>query len=680
MKSYQDNLNIIEEQIPTTPFKASLKNLIRESYQSFSQIMECNEDSVEGQKRVLILAGQLRKKIDSFCAINQENQEEAHEQKDNHVEVIKLRSLLRNEKKKKKRFQFFCVLLLISLSISGGLTSYLTSVKPDDSRSSSLVDQFSQLQTQLSFDAQITRFQLFGNQQSRSDQEESRFLLNKMHTLLANHTINFDEYKQKVKNCSGMDTLLNGFYRDKITPLLTKIQGDLDEIRKQMVQHSGEHHQKGINASLDSLSSEIQRMVQSSKSEKNQSSAMNTGRVEEKIQSLSEKVNHTFERLSKQANEVIDEIKNLKKVKGCADSENKTPGKEESHVKEENMSSVSKINSEDLSLKVDVVHKLLEKGLVGNFWTSLAIKSEKSFLMGSMYRGLKLVDNGRLIYSGKLFYGNTMLLDMIFIEYFNFYLIQFSRNLYRKDIDKRTPYHYMTVNSGNTVGSCLRYSTLHQRLIINKDSKTISVINLQNKKLEIEVQKTVGDDIKDFRVFGELENKVIAGTKDGYIILYSLNYFQKTGSMISHLRINLISERKEEIISLSVCGKNRYVLVEIGQSKDPGVGSRMVVLKFSEDSLVKMATIDPYSQKLGEKLTLGCYGYVGTHVRWIGLSRNENGVAQVYDYDTESGEFQEFEDKRVSHQERSPVKMNKLEGKFYYTGWGGKVMRLEVNK
>ena len=215
-------------------------------------------------------------------------------------------------------------------------------------------------------------------------------------------------------------------------------------------------------------------------------------------------------------------------------------------------------------------------------------------------------------------------------------------------------------------------------LITNKDCKNISAINLESKQVEIEVEKIVGNYIIDFRLFGEQEEKAIAVTEDGHILLYNLDYNQKTGSVINSFKIELKEERKEEAQSIAVCDKNEYAIVEIGQSESPWVSSRMVIIKIEGDSLIKKAMIDQHSQKIGYKLALESLGYIGRHILWVGLSKLENGVAQLYVYDIERGEFKELQDKRVIHKERSPAKIHRMGSELYYTGSYGKIMRLRL--
>ena len=165
-------------------------------------------------------------------------------------------------------------------------------------------------------------------------------------------------------------------------------------------------------------------------------------------------------------------------------------------------------------------------------------------------------------------------------------------------------------------------------------------------------------------------------TEDGYIILYKLDFAKKRGLVISSSRLQLIEDRKEDPKSISVCDKNQYAFIEIGENKSPFISSRMIVFRICGNSLIKKASIDQYSQRIGLKLAVESLGYLGSQILWVGVSRLGNGVAQLYVYDTGTGEFKELEGKRVYHREDGTARFHRLGAHLYYTGWNGKLMRL----
>ena len=102
----------------------------------------------------------------------------------------------------------------------------------------------------------------------------------------------------------------------------------------------------------------------------------------------------------------------------------------------------------------------------------------------------------------------------------------------------------------------------------------------------------------------------------------------------------------------------------------------MVVLELREEKLVTKTIIDRFASRVGSNLVLECFGYIGEHILTIAMSRNKRGVAQAFDYNSGTGEFRELYEKRLVHQEENLSGVVRIGDEFYYSGDGGKIMRL----
>ena len=311
--------------------------------------------------------------------------------------------------------------------------------------------------------------------------------------------------------------------------------------------------------------------------------------------------------------------------------------------------------------------------------THVALKDHNSFLIATDSQGLKVFEKGILVFSGELPEGDIQIFDAIYIPALNSYLLASRSELYRKDINVKRPYLYLSVECSSRYGSYFRYSKLQERLIVNQNTCYISVINPVTRKTEIVIQKGVRWDINDFRLFGENEDRVVSVNLEGHIVLYSLNYAQKRG-VVSVYQEKLMKVRYEELRSTSVCQKNQYVCVEVGTTIRPFYSSRMIILKICQEGLIKTASIDLLNHRIGRKWALESIGYAGIHILWVGLSWKNNGFLQVFDFNSETDELREIEQKRENHQENWPVKLHRLDDKFYYTGLEGKLMSLRLSK
>ena len=328
---------------------------------------------------------------------------------------------------------------------------------------------------------------------------------------------------------------------------------------------------------------------------------------------------------------------------------------------------ITDLTLENLKIVVEEIDDYSQDGIVGKCPTYLGMKNKESFMIAT--KGFRLFEDGYQVSSG-LLPNKSRIREIAYNPYFNCYFISSFDKLYKKTIDNKPLFPFLGINCG---GRCLISSHLHQRLFIKRDFETITMINLKTKKIELKLEKTIGDKIIDFRMFGDKDNRFVCLTKDGYVILYGLDYAKKRG-VTSHLELDLIEFRQEKLLTLELCDKKEYALIEIATA--PDYSSRMVVLKLTQDGLTKMEELDHYRQYHGLQYTLGCLGYFGSHILWVGLTFDRQ--LHVYDYDIEANELKELADFRTSYEEFAAYHLHRIGNKFYYTGNDGKLMRLSL--
>ena len=333
------------------------------------------------------------------------------------------------------------------------------------------------------------------------------------------------------------------------------------------------------------------------------------------------------------------------------------------------------------TVKIDVheVDALDEEEVIGGSSTHLAVKDPKSYMIGTYWKGVIQVENGLKIYSGSLHKDDTTLHGMIYIPSMKCYLLASECKLYRKDINTNAPYLFLAFNFDL---GCFWYSVQHQRLALKNGAKgVISVLNLQTKKREISLKKRGWGSIVDFRFFGRDESKIVSLFRDGCFVLYSLIDPSQKRGVLAEYQLTLIEERHECPVSLAVCERDDYFyfLVEIGQNLQLyAYSSRLILLKMQGDSLVQFTWIDQYSEGISENFALDCLGCFGKNIWWVGLSCYRDGMAQLFRFDTVTGQFEELRDKREFHQENKPVKLHRCGDKLYYTGNKALVMSLSL--
>ena len=102
----------------------------------------------------------------------------------------------------------------------------------------------------------------------------------------------------------------------------------------------------------------------------------------------------------------------------------------------------------------------------------------------------------------------------------------------------------------------------------------------------------------------------------------------------------------------------------------------MVLYRLTGNKISVVAVLDCSAEDVEEKYALSCLGRFGTKILWVGLSAGENGVAHIYDFDVETKEIRELEEKRVEHGEYRPLNVYRVGNQFYYSGEKGKINKL----
>ena len=323
-------------------------------------------------------------------------------------------------------------------------------------------------------------------------------------------------------------------------------------------------------------------------------------------------------------------------------------------------------------------HRTPDKRRIGGTYTLLAMKNPKSYMIATWGKWIKVVENNESIYFGKLPEVLGSIQDIIYIRRLNCYIFNHCRKLYRKDVDRRHAYLFMNINCGCREGSSILYSEIHQKLIVAINFKDLGMIDLLRADIDTQVEKRVGDDIQDFKLFGRRKDKVACITANGWIVLYHFEYPQKTGFVVGLNKIDLLrGQRNEKALTLEVCDKGRHLIVEIGRNEDPYTCSRMLIFEIVKNELIQKSVLDPSPETIGQKDALKCIGFFGKTILWVGLSWREGRVLQVYEYEIFENRLRELEDFRQCHQEDSPVKMVRLGNQFFYTGYLGKVMKID---
>ena len=142
----------------------------------------------------------------------------------------------------------------------------------------------------------------------------------------------------------------------------------------------------------------------------------------------------------------------------------------------------TEFKEERLWLECQMIKNHLEEEIIGCEITHLALKNENTYMVATDSKGLKVILKATEIFSGHLpppkFLGGV-----VYVEDLDSFILSVQGQLYRKDIDDQPPYLFMRLSSPTSNAMSLRYSSKNRRLISFIDSKFITVINLDQKKI-----------------------------------------------------------------------------------------------------------------------------------------------------------------------------------------------------
>ena len=336
-------------------------------------------------------------------------------------------------------------------------------------------------------------------------------------------------------------------------------------------------------------------------------------------------------------------------------------------------------------LEIEEVADEWEEGIIGRDTTFLALKDEGNYLLGTSRKGLKLIQNKKEVYSRKLPQSSRgPLRDLVYASVTDCYFLDLHNKLYRKDIDEEAPYLFMSVPcSGSGYGSSLRYSEPSGLLFVNKSRESILAVNLSFKEIIFELKKDQGGSIVDYNLLGGQTEHLLAWlTVDGFIGLCQLNLKQKTGGLVSKIKIDGAWESgAEEGKSLAVCEQGEFIFTNFVKKGEDMMTSRIVVLKVESGALKLKASLDYFSQaiSIAPNPSLSTFGYKGSYVLILTLDRSSSGTVRTFCFESVGGTISELVGKGVDHgRELHPSRLHLLDNGFYYTGDYGTVKKLSI--
>ena len=304
-------------------------------------------------------------------------------------------------------------------------------------------------------------------------------------------------------------------------------------------------------------------------------------------------------------------------------------------------------------------------------FTILTVKNPLSYRLVAAPKVIKVVENGATVYSSSNFLRSKSVRKVIYTEVFNCYLfLSDDYHLYAKAIDQTEPRLFDSKLRTKKLGSCLRFSEMNQRLIVNKELTNIAIVNLMTGKIELELKNKKNHEILDFEIFGEKEERVLCCTRDGLLLLYDIFYSLKNGCLTCRKKLESRGFESNHRASLTICDRNRYVFVHVGRQGNSQwcLFSAIFVFEIDGDQLRHIETIDQFQCRGHHKFSFNSFGYIGGHVLLVGVLKDQKdrGMVLVYDFDTQKSTLTELEDKRILYEWGGPENLSLVGTDFIY--------------
>ena len=332
-----------------------------------------------------------------------------------------------------------------------------------------------------------------------------------------------------------------------------------------------------------------------------------------------------------------------------------------------------KFKEEDLEVTLEEVvdHSGPTIGLNYSF---LALKNSTSYAIATSIKRLFVVEDEAQAYSDRLYGSSKFLRDLVYIDHLDCYLLNQNNRIYRKKIDERVPSPFIRLHCGYERGRCLLYSKLNRRLIIPIQGKNIAVVNLERKQVEIQIKMQQRPYIRDFKLFGRRENKIVWVVSGGSINRCSISYDLKKITTKSSSQLRLLQERNEVVSGLEVGEQGKLLLVGL-ESKNLNFSSRIIIFELKSRVIVPLTILDEVAQRLPTKKILSFFSCFGRHIVWACFSKSE---ARFYDFDLDSLNLKEIAEKRVDYGDEDPLKVVRISQDLYYVGKKGKLMKFGI--
>ena len=222
--------------------------------------------------------------------------------------------------------------------------------------------------------------------------------------------------------------------------------------------------------------------------------------------------------------------------------------------------SLKELLTQEGSLQIEQIGDYRLNGRAPCSASHVSMKNQTSFLIATFKRGLKVIENGKEIFSKRCFSSDLWLLDIIYVPDLDSYFLCYDFKLYRKDIDDKDHYLFMDIKFGYRFGSCFKYTRMNRRMVLSQARPSrVQIVDLFRKRVCLKTVKNFGRKICDFDIFGKDENYLALFSYDGLVSVLRVDYKLNKILYFVQVKLDLKSTLKwfhptRKLIPSDVCG------------------------------------------------------------------------------------------------------------------------------
>ena len=275
-------------------------------------------------------------------------------------------------------------------------------------------------------------------------------------------------------------------------------------------------------------------------------------------------------------------------------------------------------------------------------------------------------------------------LDSVYSPVTNqYYIYEKNVGILKKDTTSNPPILcYRNKSKEKYTGRTLKIGGMGKVLVTKNIGKIIKVLKILpngdfGNRLVINKENT--QNICDFQVFGEAQNKICTLTYYGRIHLFMFNPANFKLLQKINTKFELLEGQPEFGFQLSICPQSRYLSVHT-QFKDRGdrwVASRILIFEYNGFSIKQKTWVDMRHENFYPFFSTSFYGYFDNFLILAALTYSNPSTLVTYVYDIESERIEEAKKLRRTNGESFPLKIVRFGGCLHSCDRNGKLIKID---